>query len=226
MAVEQIRAITPEERQARADEERREREELFRARREAEAAEQARADQLRQEYVDEALSRMRQAVVEGRTPSLMVVEFLPSHYTVDGQEGGTPPDARSLFEYGLDGWDVVATFPHTTGKALTNNSGAATSYGGGLGGLVDGVYVVLRLPVTAALLDARPGVVADAIVRVYESRGRHQAIEKQVTLRSGSLPVPSAPPAASQPTRSGRSTWFGYGISIPMGEGFDFGSDE
>jgi hypothetical protein len=226
MPVDRIRLITPEERRAANEEHRREMEERDQARLAAEAGRKREAERLRQEYVDEAIARMHQAVAEGRTPSLMVVELLPSHYTVDGQEGGAPPDARSLFEYGLDGWDVVATFPHTTGKALTNTSSGATSYGGGLGGLVDGVYVVLRLPVTAALLDARPGVVADAIMRVYESRGRHQPMEKQVTLQSGSLPVPATPPPSHQPTRSARSTWFGYSISVPMGEGFDFGSEE
>lgn len=218
MTTERIRSVTPEERAAQQAAFLKEAEDLERARKAAEVARQEEADRLQQEYVDEALQRMRQAVAEGRTPSLMVVEYIRSHYTVDTQEGGAVPDARSLFEYGLDGWEVVSTFPHTTGKVLTNSSAGSTSYGGGLGGLVDGVYVLLRLPVTAALLETRPHVVADAIVRVYESRGRNTPAEKQMTLGTGSLPQPTV---SSQPSRSGRTTWFGYGISVPMGDGFD-----
>jgi hypothetical protein len=53
-------------------------------------------------------------------------------------------NVRSL---GIDGWDVVAVIPKTTGVALTNRSAGSSigeSWGAGLGGNVAGVYLVLK----------------------------------------------------------------------------------
>lgn len=57
-------------------------------------------------------------------------------------------DISDLQASGLDGWDVVAVIPKTFGERLTNLSTSGNTWGGGLGGIVLGAYLILKKTVS------------------------------------------------------------------------------
>lgn len=82
-------------------------------------------------------------------------------------------DIAELQLAGLEGWDIVAVIPKTVGVALKNYSTGSTvgsSWGGGMGGNVVGVYLLLRKEVTDAN-DPQTQSDAKRIISSLESRG-------------------------------------------------------
>lgn len=215
----QVRAITPQDRAAVAEVAR------AKAAKEAELAgldeaeRVAHAQRKRQEFVRGAMERMRRAIDEGRQPALQSVEFISSDYQVGDKIGGSAPRMEPLVEYGLDGWEIVAAVPRTMGMPLMNGRAAEAQYGGGIGGLVDGAYVLLRLPVTKQLLDSRPDFVRQALERIHDA---HQDVP--VAPESVGLPVGRAAGSHLAAAAGGgivSGAIFGYGVSVPLDDGDD-----
>ena len=157
-------------------------------------------------YIDATLAQMRRAHDQGLTPSLFTVEALSTTYALNGQMNGSPPDVSRLAVYAANGWEVVSTVPQTEGTGLTNRMGNGNNvWGAGVGGLVTGVYVLLRLPVTEGYLAAHESSVREAIRAQYvdgmsaQLMGAHFAAP---TLESG---------------RNGMSTLANVGLGVAGG---------
>lgn len=196
-----------------------ERNELARQRAErvqaAEQLEREAAELQRRLFVDQALARMTTSLHEGRTPYLHAIETIASEYSVDGRLGGHPADVQLIAEYGWDGWEIVATIPRTVGMSLRNAKTGKVSYGGGIGGLVAGAVVLLRLPVTTQLLEQRPEVAVRVLEQLYDRRDQAGTQQRVVVLPTGALPDDPVPPP---PTRASSGTSFGVGMVIPFGD--------
>ena len=156
MSSAQVLQITPDQRRKAAEARQREYQEAQRLRDLTEEQRVAELDAQRRAYIDSAMARMRQSLAEGRTPALHRLILMPTEYSFMGQSGGLQPNVMLMAEAGWDGWEVAAVLPRTTGLALSNNAGRQSFYGGGVGGLTDGAYLLMRLPVTQALMDSRP----------------------------------------------------------------------
>jgi hypothetical protein len=234
-----VRSVTTEQRQqARREREeaRRERHtELEREREEAKLQRErevqliqeeriARARQQEDDYVEAALIRIRRAVQEGRPASLFRTHFIGAPYTVFGQMGGSPLQAGELAEFGWDGWEVVGSVPATTGIPLTNSSGQIQTYAGGIGGLVEGIHLLLRLEVTSELLNSRPEFIDAFLREEYAVRRSTKASEPSaITIRPGQAPPQSGGGGG------GGFVAFGYSRTVITesdgGDGDDGGGD-
>jgi hypothetical protein len=167
-------------------------------------------------FVEGAISRMERALGLGRLPYLHSVVFIGSDFSVGDSTAGLPPRVASLLPMGWEGWEVVSTIPRTTGVPLTNRQGNEVSYGGGLGGMVDGVYVLIRLPITREYLEQGREELADYLEEAFfHERELDAQTESQLQLGSGALAVPVVQSAGSR----GSGTVWGIGMSMPM----DFG---
>jgi hypothetical protein len=217
MTTAQVRLITPEQRE---EHKRLERERIAEERRRASQTAQEIEDErqrLKTEFVSEAMSRMERSITEGRTPALHTVHVMAAQYSIDGQLGGTPVNVMPWEAMGWDGWEVVAAFPRTTGSALNNLVGNRAVYGGGIGGLVDGVHLVLRLPITARLLEQRREFVEQILSTIYEGgTGEHGSFVRPV------LPVGVL---SNEPTVTGMSAAASGGAFIGFGITQTFSSE-
>jgi len=144
--------------------------EAERLRAEQEAAQKA-ADELNQrtlDHVNQTIEQMRVRLAQGMTPSLISVEMLSTTYALNGEIGGAPPDPSRLAVYLANGWRITGTIPQTEGSGLSNRHGnGGSSWGGGVGGLVTGIYVLLTLPITLTYLEAHEKYVRDCIQAQY-----------------------------------------------------------
>jgi len=134
-----------------------------------EAAEAARAlEERTQAYVEEMIGHIRRALAEGLHPSLLTVETLATTYALNGAMQGAAPDLTKVSVYAANGWEIVSIIPQTEGTGLTNRMGNGnTVWAAGIGGMVTGVYVILRLTLTAAYLDAQESYVRAALRTYY-----------------------------------------------------------
>jgi hypothetical protein len=178
-----------------------------RLREQEEAAQAARElEERTSAYVDESLAQIRTALERGLTPSLLTVETLTTTYALNGAMSGAPPDMTRLAVYAANGWETLATIPQTEGTGLTNRTGnGGTIWAGGVGGLVTGVYVVLRLPLTREFLEANEQYVRDAV--------RAQFVDGVST---GLLTAGFAP-ATLQEGRNAGSTLVNVGLGVAGG---------
>ena len=178
-----------------------------RLREQEEAAQAARElEERTSAYVDESLAQIRTALERGLTPSLLTVETLTTTYALNGAMSGAPPDMTRLAVYAANGWETLATIPQTEGTGLTNRTGnGGTIWAGGVGGLVTGVYVVLRLPLTREFLEANEQYVRDAV--------RAQYVDGVST---GLLTAGFAPPTLQEGRNAG-STLVNVGLGVAGG---------
>jgi len=163
-------------------------EEAERARLEAEAnrfTEEERQQQreaLRQEFISTALDRIELSLQEGRVPALHDVVFMNTEYTLGEESGGVSPEPHQWASMAWDGWEVVATVPHTAGVPLVNRVAGQNVYAGGIGGIVNGVYLLMRFPISQQLLETR---------RDYLETWLSHHLDRSPT-QSSSTPLPSA----------------------------------
>ena len=158
------------------------------------------------DYIEQTLLHIRRALAEGLRPSLFIVETLTTTYALNGAMQGAPPDLTKLAVYAANGWEVVATIPQTEGTGLTNRLGnGGTVWAAGIGGMVTGTYLLLRLPVTSSYLDSHEDYVRSAI-RTYYVDG----------VSSGLLGAAFAAPVLEQ-GRNGMSTLANVGLGIAGG---------
>jgi hypothetical protein len=128
-------------------------------------------------YVETALEGMRQALAEGRTPFIHTTLYLSAEFTINDTVNGSPPDIHDLDLLGRDGWEIVGTVPQTLGMGLTNvYKSGGQNWGGGIGGMVTGMYVIARLPVTEATLQTREEMLREVLRSRYQD-GRSTAVQ-------------------------------------------------
>lgn len=194
------------------------------------AEEEARAlEQRTMTYIDESVEGLRRSLEEGRTPYLYSMAFLTTQYMLLEQEGGAPPDLHDLAVLGRDGWEIVTTIPQTAGIGLSNTyqRGGGRTWGGGVGGIVTGVFVLLRLPVTSQTLDRQMDVVRAAIREQYTD-GRSATSARMIVpgVDSGDIRSPGISPLAGVAMGAlGMSLLADAFTGVEGGEGIDGGFD-
>jgi hypothetical protein len=150
-------------------------------------------------FIDASIDSMRQALKEGRTPYLHTTLFLTTEFIINGEVNGSPPDLHDLDSLGRDGWEIVTTIPQTLGMGLTNvYKSGGQNWGGGLGGMVTGIYVVARLPITEATLTARETMIREVLLNRYEDGRSKSAKGPQIPLLANGVDKQgSVPPLAA-----------------------------
>lgn len=205
-----VRSITPEQREER----RRKKQQAVRDEEELRRLSAEEREQMllarKVSYITAAIDRMEVSLAEGRAPALHTTVLMNSDYSLNGQIGGASPDATAWSMFGWDGWEIVTSFPHTTGISLQNRVGSNVSYGGGVGGLIDGVYLVLRFPITAHLLHQRRPLVEHMLAEIYERElaGGMDAVTP--TIPQGQESSPAGSQTAAAATAGGAV--LGYGM--------------
>jgi len=130
------------------------------ARQQAVQEEQARQAEVQRQqqyerYIAERLAGLRTLHSRGITPYLYRVLLMDAQSQMNDQKVGSPPDTSELQQFGWLGWEAVGVIPTTYGQGLENTditAGWTKSWGAGIGGLVVGAYVLMRLPITAEAL--------------------------------------------------------------------------
>ncbi len=214
MATAQVLQITPDQRRSIDEKRQRKRAEEDRLQTLTNEERRAETEAKRRDYVDSAIARMRRSLAEGRTPALHRLILMPTEYSFMGQPGGIPPNVTLLAEAGWDGWEMVGILPRTTGLALSNTAGQQSFYGGGVGGLTDGAYLLMRLPVTAALLEERPEYVEAILSSMHDLDGSTAKTPATPRIQAGdmgrSVPGSGAPAAAAA---GAGGVFFAYGVT-------------
>jgi len=229
MSSAQIQQVTPDQRRQAEEQRQRKRAEEARLLQLGDDERRAEEERKRRSYIDSAVARMRLALSNGRTPSLYRLILMPTEYSFMGQAGGVQPNVMLLADSGLDGWEIAGVIPRTTGLALTNTSGRQSLYGGGAGGLTDGAYLIMRLPVTEALLDSRPDYVETILSAMHDLSGATQGMASAPRIQPGQVGSPGGTATAG----AAGGVIFAYGVTHTVyeddqsdGEGggdFDFG---
>jgi len=226
MPTSEVRRVTPEQREERRRELRKARQQAEEMARLSSEERQRLLQERRDAYIQGAIARMEASIEEGRTPALHTTVLMRAQYGLDGQMGGAPPDVTPWSALGWDGWEIVASFPHTTGVALRNEIGPNVVYGGGIGGLVDGVYLILRFPVTAEALKRMRPMIEAMLGQLYEREGEgEEEIVVPYVPKAQGTPPPVAAPGGKAAAAAG-GAFIGYGITVtrPM-ESDDGGGD-
>jgi hypothetical protein len=102
---------------------------------------------------------LQQRVTAGRRCFMYKTVFVPVDSRILDQHIGSRFEAALFADLGLDGWEVVGVVPRTLGVGLSNDNlsmvggvfpvRTTTAWGGGVGGNVDGVYVILMREILA-----------------------------------------------------------------------------
>ena len=182
-------------------------------------------EEARSLFIQGKLSRIEATLAEGRKPYLHALVFVPSEYWVGSNMGGVEPSTSPLFDFGLDGWEISSSIPRTIGITPLNTYGQPVWGQGGLGGMVDGAYMVLRMTVSRTLLDSRPELVVSALSEEFDRQHLGPRQTRHVTLES----APALLPAASTAMGVGMVSTVGafvvteYEDEADSGGDFDFG---
>ncbi len=181
----------------------------------------AEQDANRAAFVAQSVVRIKATLSQGRTPYLHSVTFVSSSFSLDGVMHGAPPQMLTINEFGLDGWETVATLPRTNGYSLTNAQGRSVSYGGGIGGLVDGVYVIMRYAVSQEMVETRLEELQAMLIAIFDGQVSGQTqTPAQVRINQGTVAAPQAAQA-----QGSRGPSMGFAISHVFVHGEDEGGD-
>jgi hypothetical protein len=136
-------------------------------------------------------------------PYLHSTLYLTTDFILNEKPSGSPPDLHDLDTLGRDGWEIIATVPQTMGMGLTNvYKSGGQNWGGGIGGIVTGMYAIARLPVTEATLQHREATIREVLRNRYEdgrsmpAQGPHIPLFASGTNKTGTF-APLAAVAAS-----------------------------
>lgn len=150
-------------------------------------------------FVEKSMESFRRTIAQGRTPYLYSMVGVTVPYTLLEQEGGSMPDLHDVAALGRDGWEIVATLPQTAGIGLTNvyQKGGGKTWAGGIGGIVTGVFLLIRLPITSQTLEHEELMIRAALTTGYEDKRSSVSPEVVIpgvaagTERSGISPLAS-----------------------------------
>lgn len=172
-------------------------------------------------FVDAHFDQMEKAHSHGLTPSLIQCLFLTTSYSLMGQPAGQAPHISTLQKHLSLGWEISAVIPHTEGVALTNRAGTgATSYGGGIGGIVTAAYFILRLPIHPSILKNNRQYVEDILRSQYEDGGSIAAPGYTPTVESAAQ-TGGMSEVRHMAVRAAAGTAVGTSLSNLMGMGDD-----
>ena len=136
---------------------------------------QEQREEERRKFVSTALGRIERALDEGRVPALHTTVFMNMDYIVGTDVGGLGPQPDQWASMAWDGWEVVTSFPHTAALPLVNQVSGQEAYAGGIGGIVDGVDLLMRFPISRELMEARGDylqtLLSNQFERMHEERG-------------------------------------------------------
>lgn len=121
-------------------------------------------------FINDAIESFKNTLSQGRVPYLYSMLGVSVPYRLLEQDGGSLPDLHDLSTLGRDGWEIVATLPQTAGIGLSNvykQSGGQT-WAGGIGGIVTGVFLVMRLPITSQTLLEHANMIRATLRKQYE----------------------------------------------------------
>jgi len=138
---------------------------------------QQQREEERQQFVSTALGRIVRALDEDRVPALHTTVFMNMDYVLGTDVGGLGPQPDQWASMAWDGWEVVTSFPHTAGLPLVNQVGSQGAYAGGIGGIVDGVYLLLRFPITRGLMDTRADYLETLLTNQFERMKEARGVE-------------------------------------------------
>jgi len=224
MPTAQVLQITPDQRRRLNDERQRKREEEERRARLTEEERRQADERSRSEYADAAMARIELTLSEGRTPAVYRSVLMATDYSFMSQVGGTRPDVLPLAELGWDGWEIVGIVPRTTGIALTNLAGGQSFYGGGVGGLTDGAYLLMRLPVTEALFASRREYLIMLLRSMHDGRDSVSSSPAIPLVPPGDMGAGPGSAARGAPAAAAAGGMFiAYGVTHTVYE--DSGSD-
>lgn len=109
-------------------------------------------------YIEKCFADFALALDSGITPCIYQYVVVDSTSYLNGEAVGsnlTLHEAQSLAQLG---WEVVAFHQITEGHGLQNTASGSvsgTTWGAGIGGLVTGAYVIMRLPLNEKVLSQR-----------------------------------------------------------------------
>ena len=180
-------------------------------------------------FIDESMECFQRCINQGRTPYLYSMVSVSVPYSLLEQEGGAIPDLHDISALGRDGWEIVATLPQTAGIGLTNvyQKGGGKTWAGGIGGIVTGVFLLVRLPITSATIEHERDMLRAALRKGYEDNRSFVSSEVVIpgvssgSERSGISPLASmALGAAGMALMMDAATDLGI-----VGDGDGFGDD-
>lgn len=206
----------------RLDAERLERDAQEQIRAEAEAKARAEAAQAlearKQAHVDRSLDSYRKTIQQGRTPYLYSMVSVSVPYSLLERNAGEVPDLHDIIALGRAGWEIVAVLPQTAGVGLSNvyQKGGGTTWAGGIGGIVTGAILLIRLPITSSTLDEETEMLTAALRESYEDKRSFVAPELVVPGISTSGGSSRIPPVASMALGAA-------GMGLMMNAASDFG---
>jgi predicted nucleic acid-binding Zn-ribbon protein len=110
----------------------------------------------------------RENVAQYGATTLLHDVYLPVDSLVNNEKTAFAFTANPIRKWTVFGWKVVATIPKTVGVALRNTQSGTfgSHYGGGIGGNVEGVYVLLQLEITTETIDRQIKAI-EAYYEVY-----------------------------------------------------------
>jgi hypothetical protein len=124
---------------------------------EAERVRSEREMQVKQTWMEEQVDVFCAALAPHKPLFLYQRVFRPVDSNVDKALLAPSFTLDKVEELGAQGWQLVGIVPRTVGVALTNvsiGSVSGNSWGAGMGGNIDGVYMVMQLTVTVENIDS------------------------------------------------------------------------
>jgi hypothetical protein len=109
-------------------------------------------------FMTRRFAEVEEILALGVVPYIYEVIAIDATSNMNGNTVGAIPDLTELTTFGWQGWELVGVVPSTYGEGLQNVSYGASSgntWGAGIGGLVIGAYLLLRMPVTRQMLDTK-----------------------------------------------------------------------
>ncbi len=125
-----------------------------------------------QGVIEERKEAVRKRVREGKKTFLYDYLFIPVDSQIDDAKTTEIFVIDELFELGLDGWEVMQVIPKTMGMSLKNHAlqSGLDTYAGGIGGIVTGVYVLLKKE--APISEEEAVEETEALLQKFNSRHR------------------------------------------------------
>jgi len=127
---------------------------------------QAALDARYQKYLEDCFNAFSTTLELGLTPYVYRFVVVNSESYLHGDNVGDNLELNEVQFYAQRGWEIATMHPITSGHGLQNTSTGSvsgTTWGGGIGGLVVGAYVVMRLPLNEKVMTQRRNEVIDAL---------------------------------------------------------------
>ncbi len=106
------------------------------------------AEAQRIEHLRDTKRLLHERLNRGQKVFLYFTVYIPIDSFIVNQPAAAPFDPQLIVQMGLNGWDLAATLPKTSGIGLTNQYAGqllpVNSWGAGVGGNIVGAYLVFK----------------------------------------------------------------------------------